>query len=189
MQFFLRRAVLGAALSAALITTGPLGAWPLEHDDDEPPQPLEGVEVWGEYYDGPIGGRFGPRHSAVPAYWYSDTGINQGDPEPGVAAFSNRLQDARCYGYAPMCTSSSTASFNERRAIAAIMLQNYTSGSFAVGTLPVGSRFPVVYADGGSEVWIVQSSATGLPSSVGTPHNLMGPGSWATPTSAQCNIG
>jgi hypothetical protein len=110
-----------------------------------------------------------------------------GDPSDGIAGFADSTQDARCSSNPDIAGSRGTYSQTDRAARSTLMYNAYRA---RYGALPVNSRFPVIYGDGSSEVWLVSVS---VPSpgtiAVDRPFNLMPPGSWSAPTTAQCAVG
>jgi hypothetical protein len=178
----LGEAVIVAACTSALIAHGVASAGPIEVDDPEP-QELEGVTVWGSL-DGSSG--WGPWASTGGSTRFSDVQI-AGDPAAGVAGFADSAQDARCSSNPEISGSRGTYSRSDREARATLMYRAYLARH---APLPVNSRFPVIYGDGSSEVWLISVS---LPSqgtiAVDRPSNLMPPGSWSAPTPAQCAVG
>jgi hypothetical protein len=185
-----RNTLLFAATVACIMLSG--GGWGWGQaaarslfDEEDPPIELEEVTIWGSP-DGAAG--WGPWASIGDGARFSDAQV-AGEPAPDaeVARFSDQTQDARCSQDPEISRSSSRSPEPDRALVAGRMYRAYVA---KYGVLRLGSAFPVVYGDGGSETWrVAQSfpSPGGLP--VSDPKNLEGPGSFVPPTPSQCAAG
>lgn len=176
---FARMVVVVLALSSTFTNIANAGLFGWNEDE---PQSFDEVIVWG-YPDESAG--WGPWASIGVDGRFTNIQLAPSDDQ-SLARFSVQTQDARCSSDPDISGSRGNQGEPERAARATKMYEAYRS---QYGILPSGSRFPVIYGDGSSEVWHI---AVSIPPpggiAVRDPFNLMPPGSWAPPGS-QCAIG
>jgi hypothetical protein len=160
-----QRAILALASTVALLMASTVSANPPRSPDEEERQQLERVEIVGQAL-------FGPPMLGDGSLWLiviPPRPISNPGQLVDIAllprAFNGSVQDARCSAEPDVRNSTGTQAQIDRNIVADRMYEAYAA-RFQT-TLAIGTRFPVIYGNGSSEIWQVTRALPGPSLDVG----------------------